>query len=88
LSRRNENEKKKIRKDLEQRDAKTAKEYEDKEHNWLFIAEIERWIHIPKSNLNSRAPRPLIDAQFERLIDLLQDAKDRLVIAQRELDKK
>jgi len=77
-----------IRKDLEQRDAETAKEYEDKEHNWIFIAEIENWIHVPASNLKSKAPRPLIDAQFERLINLLQEAKDRLVIAQRELDKR
>ena len=56
------------------------------DHNWEFINEVEDWIHIPVSNSNSHAPRPILEAQLIKAVDMLQEAKDRLVLAQQQLD--
>ena len=54
-------------------------------HNWEFINEVEDWIHIPENNLAWKGvPRGILEAQLTKAIELLQEAKDRLVKLERD----
>lgn len=60
----------------------------EEKHNWEFIKEVEDWIDIPKANvMDFRTPKTIYRVQLEKATSLLQECKDRLVKAQRELDK-
>ena len=54
---------------------------------WEVVNDIEDWIHIPNNNLQWRGvPRGILEAQLTKAVELLQEAKDRLVVTQRELE--
>ena len=59
----------------------------EENHNWEFIKEVEDWIPIPFSNANHGTPRGILVAQLEKCAGMLQESKDRLIVAQRKLEK-